>query len=293
MLERLGRRRARRWSSERGRGRRGSIAFQSWASERPARPRPSSCVGRGSRRRRRAPTSRRRGPAIAVAVAGARGERHRRRQVGELGRARLRSTDGSSPARRGRAAPRLLAERLLEPPQRIAQLELAEGLAQPRAVGRRAARSRSTSMPASMSRLSVASSFEMRACSACSRRFSWRFAPEISSMCASTPSSDPYCWSSCGGRLVADAGNAGDVVRGVALQPDEVGDQLRRDAVALDHALAVVDARVGDPAGRGHHPHPPVVGQLVGVAVAGHDHHVDARLACACSARLAITSSAS
>ena len=31
--------------------------------------------------------------------------------------------------------------------------------------------------------------------------------------------------------------------------------QLGRDAVALDHALAVVDARVGDPARGRHDPH--------------------------------------
>ncbi len=43
-----------------------------------------------------------------------------------------------------------------------------------------------------------------------------------------------------GGGLVADAGDPGDVVGGVALQPVEVGDQLRRDAVAVNHRLAVV-----------------------------------------------------
>ena len=65
--------------------------------------------------------------------------------------------------------------------------------------------------------------------------------------------------------------------RGVALEADEVGDQLGRDAVALDHALAVVDLRVGDAARGGHDPHA-VVDQLVGVAVAGDDHHGDAAL---------------
>ena len=48
--------------------------------------------------------------------------------------------------------------------------------------------------------------------------------------------------------LVADARDAGDVVRRVALEAVEVGDLLRRDAVAVDHALAVVDLRLGDPA---------------------------------------------
>ena len=81
------------------------------------------------------------------------------------------------------------------------------------------------------------------------------------------------------GGLVPDPRDAGDVVGGVALQPDEVGDQLRRHAVALDHALAVVDARVGDATRGGHDPDAAVVGELVGVPVAGHDHHVDALLA--------------
>ena len=65
----------------------------------------------------------------------------------------------------------------------------------------------------------------------------------------------PVLLQQLGGGLVADAGDARDVVRGVALQPDEVGHELGRDAVALDHALAVVDAGVGDPARGGHDPH--------------------------------------
>ena len=80
-----------------------------------------------------------------------------------------------------------------------------------------------------------------------------------------------------GGGLVPDAGDAGDVVAGVALEADEVGDLLRRDAVALDHALGVVDLGVGDPAARGHDPHA-VLDELVRVAVAGHHHHRDPAL---------------
>ena len=53
-----------------------------------------------------------------------------------------------------------------------------------------------------------------------------------------------------GGGLVADPRDAGDVVRRVALEADEVGHQLGRDAVAVDHAVAVVDPRVGDAAAR-------------------------------------------
>ena len=77
--------------------------------------------------------------------------------------------------------------------------------------------------------------------------------------------------------LVADPGDARDVVAGVALQPDEVGHELRRDPVALDHALAVVDLGVGDAARGGHDPHA-VADELVGVAVAGDDHHRDRRV---------------
>ena len=78
--------------------------------------------------------------------------------------------------------------------------------------------------------------------------------------------------------LVADPGDARDVVRGVALEADEVRDQLRRDAVAVDHGVAVVDLRLGDPAARGHHAHAGL-DQLEEVAVAGHDHHVEALVA--------------
>ena len=79
-----------------------------------------------------------------------------------------------------------------------------------------------------------------------------------------------------GGGLVADARDARDVVAGVALEADEVRDLLGRDAVALDHALAVVDLGVGDAARGGHDPHA-VADELVGVAVAGDDHHGDVR----------------
>ncbi len=79
------------------------------------------------------------------------------------------------------------------------------------------------------------------------------------------------------GGLVADAGDARDVVRGVALEADEVGHELGRDPVAVDHALAVVDLRVGDAARGRHDPHA-VLDELVRVAVAGDDHHRDAAL---------------
>ncbi len=74
--------------------------------------------------------------------------------------------------------------------------------------------------------------------------------------------------------LVADPGDAGDVVRGVALEPVEVWNQLRGNAVAVHHRLAVVDLRLGDAAGGRHHLHEAlIVDQLEDVAVARHDHH--------------------
>ena len=73
-----------------------------------------------------------------------------------------------------------------------------------------------------------------------------------------------------GRRLVADAGDARDVVRGVALEADEVGYETRRDAVARLHAVGRVDVHVGHAARREQHAD--VLGhQLEGVAVVG-DH---------------------
>ena len=79
--------------------------------------------------------------------------------------------------------------------------------------------------------------------------------------------------------LVADAGDAGDVVRGVALEADQVGDQLGRNAVALDHAVRVIDLRVGH-AARGRHHAGAVADELVDVAVARDDHHGPPPLLC-------------
>ena len=72
------------------------------------------------------------------------------------------------------------------------------------------------------------------------------------------------------GRLVADPGDAGDVVGGIALEPDEVGDHVRPDPVALDDPLGRVDDDVLHPA-RGHHDADVVGGELERVAV-GRDH---------------------
>ena len=78
------------------------------------------------------------------------------------------------------------------------------------------------------SRMIVASCLEIRASSAWLTRFSLRLAPEISSTEASTVSRSPNCCSSVRGGLVADARDAGDVVRRVALEAVEVGDRLGR-----------------------------------------------------------------
>ena len=71
----------------------------------------------------------------------------------------------------------VLAERLLQPLERRAQLELAERLAQARAVRARGPRGRSRSIVDVDVAHGAASCFEMRASSACSVRFSLRLAP--------------------------------------------------------------------------------------------------------------------
>ena len=79
------------------------------------------------------------------------------------------------------------------------------------------------------------------------------------------------------GGLVADARDAGDVVRGVALEADEVGNLLGPDPVARLDALRRVDVDVRDPARRHHQRH--VVGdELERVAVGGDDGRLDPRL---------------
>ncbi len=128
-----------------------------------------------------------------------------------------------------------------------------------------------------MSRTIVASCLESRAASACSVRFCLRLAPGDLVDAVEHGLEVAEALQQVGGGLVADPRDAGDVVAGVALEADEVRDQLGRDAVAVDHALAVVDLGVGDAAAGGHDPHA-VGDELVGVAVAGDDHHGDPAL---------------
>ena len=131
-----------------------------------------------------------------------------------------------------------------------------------RAVGlaRRARPARSSST--GTSRTIVASCLETRASSANSVRFCLRLAPEIWSTLASTSSSEPKRCSSSAAVLSPIPGTPGMLSRRVALEPDEVGHELGRDPVAVDHALAVVDLRVGDPARGRHDPH--AVGRRAG-----------------------------
>ena len=123
----------------------------------------------------------------------------------------------------------------------------------PSAASGRAGRGRAWlgSKSSSRSRRIVASSFETRACSACST-IAFARAGESSAACSITASSEPYGADQLPGRLVADPGDARDVVGGVALEPDEVGDLVGPDAVAGLDAAGRVDLHVGD-AARGHH----------------------------------------
>ena len=171
-----------------------------------------------------------------------------------------------------------VAERLLQATQRIAQLVLAEDLAQRERSGSRTC-SAATSRSTARSRCTVASCLDMRASSACSMQVLFALGAFDLVDVREHLLERAEALQQLAGGLVADAGDAGDVVRGVALQAVEVGDQLGRDAVAVDHRLAVVDLRLGD-AARGRHHLDEAVGvdQLEGVAVAGDDHHRHGRL---------------
>ncbi len=193
-----------------------------------------------------------RGDRLGGALAHARGERHVSRRRG---------------CRNAR-----VAQRLLQPAQRVAQLVLAEEIAQARAVGLAHSLCREVDLDRHV---------------ALDRRQALRHARVLGVveqvLFALRPFhlvdvlehllERPEALDQLARRLVADPGDAGDVVRCVALQPVEVGDQARRDPVAVDHRLAVVDLRVGDAArGRHHLDDARVVDQLEDVAVAGDDH---------------------
>ena len=79
------------------------------------------------------------------------------------------------------------------------------------------------------------------------------------------------------GGLVADPGNARDVVGRVALEPDEVRHLVGTDPVAKLDAFGRVDVDVGD-AARRHHQDDVRRAELEGVAVGGDDGRLHARL---------------
>ncbi len=224
-------------------------------------------------RRRRSPSLRRGEQRALGRLRGAGGER----EVAVVQRGGVRRTARPKADREGRLAGRarrrrlLAAQRLLEAPQRVAQLELAEHVAQTRAIGLGA----DEGPRLEVGRDVAAGGRELLR----HPRVLGVLAEDLLALGAGDlvdvvehVLERPEPLEQLGRGLVADAGDPGDVVGGVALQADEVGHQLRRDAVAVDHPVAVVDPGVGDPARGRHDPHA-VVDQLVGVAVAGDDHH--------------------
>ena len=168
------------------------------------------------------------------------------------------------------------AERLLETPQRVAQLEFAEHLAQLGPIGRRR---------------DVAGDVQVdldRALGGRQRLGHARIIRMVGQVFLALGAADlvdrvqhrlqgAEALQQVGGGLVTDSRYPRDVVAGVALEADEVRDELGRDAVAVDHPLAVIHARIGDAPRRGHDLDP-LVDQLIGVAVAGHDHHLNRRV---------------
>ena len=194
----------------------------------------------------------------------------------ELGQRHLARTRGDdllgALGRRGHLA---LAERLLQPLERRPQLELAEGLAQPRAVGL----ARGDVVEVDLAEVDVADRGgellrDAGVLGVVREVLLALRAGDVVDV-AEHALEVAVLLEQLRGGLLADPRDARDVVRGVALEADEVRDQLGRDAVAVDHRIAVVHLRLRDPAARGHHAHAGL-DQLEEVAVAGHDHHVEA-----------------
>ena len=155
-----------------------------------------------------------------------------RRPRAPLGRARPASA-GRSP--RAAPPPAVGAPR---PPRRACaqhaveqrrEAQLAERAQRPRRGVQLPQRTAARSMSTGTSRRIVATVRLARASSACSRRFSPSL-PLISPACSSTASSVPYSAISFAAVFSPTPGHAGDVVRGVALQAEVVGDLRRRHA---------------------------------------------------------------
>ena len=258
---------------------------------RRARRAPSRTVGVGEQRRRR----RRRPCASSRAIASARsglatgapsqrgfdrdGSPRRRR-----GRRAASSTAASSrsdarPRRRASRVVglvgRLLADRLEQARQQRAELELVEQHPHLLAVQRAHARARRARRRASTSRRSSDISRFRNTRSRASPRF-WRCLGGSSSRCSKMPFEVPVGGDELGRGLLADAGDAGQVVARVAAQRRVLGVLRGRDAGALEDAGLVVERVVGDAALVVEHLDVRVGHELVAVAVAGDDHHVDA-----------------
>ena len=183
----------------------------------------------------------------------------------------------------GSGAARPLASVRRAPPPGAAAARAARTRGRPRAGASGRARGRprrSGRRRPAMSRGSSPARLDIRASSAWLVRFSLRLAPGDLVDRGEDRLEVAEALQQVRRGLVADARDAGDVVRRVALEAVEVGDQLGRDAVAVDHGLVVVDLRVGDAAPGRHHAHARLgVDDLEGVAVAGDDHHRHALLA--------------
>ena len=178
--------------------------------------------------------------------------------------------------RRGRVA---LAEGLLQPPQGSRSSKRRKDSRSPERSGSRVtAPSRSKS--SGTSRIAVAIRRDTRASSAWARRFSLRLAPDTWSIEPSTPSRSPKRWRSWAAVFSPMPGTPGMLSEVSPLSPMKSGTSSG-NAIALHHAVAVVDLRLRDAAARGHHAHAGL-DELEGVAVAGDHHDVEvarARLA--------------
>ena len=176
---------------------------------------------------------------------------------------------------RGRRRDRLLglSKGLFQAAQRVAQLVLAEDLAQARAVGLAGGLGAEVDVDRDVALNRRQALGDMRVLLVLLEVL-FALGPTDLGHVGQHFLERPVALDQLRGGLVADARNPGDVVRGVALQAVEVRDQRGWYAVAVDHGLVVVDLRLGDPArGRHHLDKAPLVDQLEDVAVAGDDHH--------------------
>ena len=201
-------------------------------------------------------------------VAG-RGQADLRAERAELVDAALAPHDLDGVGRLGRRRARQRLLELVDPLQQGAELELAEELLHRRAVGRLD----DERVEVDVERDLAVDGRELLRVGSGLRRLLQVLAPlrardgvEVGVDALHAPELDEQL----GGRLVADAGDSGDVVGRVALEADEVGDHLGADPVALHDPLGRVDDDVLD-APRRHHDADRVGGELEGVAV-GRDH---------------------